>query len=204
MRKVFICGVSFALAFVVAISAYVMRHHYAFSQQHALPQIHAVASRSENLSLELFATKTSLRIGEEADIFARITNVGTESVRLVMPGDGSEQGMRTPVISWSVLRFSSTESHPSQPVPDKLGCGNLNELEFDELFTLAPGESKELPQLYQRPFESPGKYRLVFLYANRPTMEWGGVTHHNQVAMLDVQGSTECNLVSNEVLIEVR
>jgi len=83
-------------------------------------------------------------------------------------------------------------------------CGNINALKWDEVFRLAPGETKELAE-YMPAFRKPGNYRVRVLYANRPWMKWLGIElgTHDPIAMWRVKHSTETTVISNEVFFTV-
>ena len=160
------------------------------------------APHTNELSLLLSAETTALRVGQEPTIRIHVTNNSDETVTLVHPGDGSESGWRTPVVQWSILEAGDSAQHPAGP-DFKLkvrGCGNVNALESDEVFRLGPGETKELKE-WLPPFVKPGSYRVKFLYANRPSMEWKGLALgvHHPGAMWRIRHSTECTLTSNEL-----
>jgi hypothetical protein len=85
-------------------------------------------------------------------------------------------------------------------------CGNINALRSDEVFDLAPGETKELKGwVYLEPFKEPGVYKVVFLYANRPSLEWKGIPlgEHDKMAMWFIRLSTKATLSSNELVFTV-
>lgn len=138
----------------------------------------------------------------------QIRNTSKSNVSLVMPGDGSEVGMRTPVIGWSILSADSDDEHPKTP-PRTPGarCGNTNALRMNEIFTLKPRETREFECRIDRPTGlTPGKYRIVFYYSNDPQMKWSGVPlggEHDREAMRRVKESTAVALISNEVQFEV-
>jgi len=158
--------------------------------------------------LRFSAEKTQLRIGEDPIVDVSITNNDSGSVTLVEPGDGSENGWRTPIVSWSVIEVSSKAEHPSEPIPsNELRCVYMNLLKADELFTLAPSETKDL---YKRTgiqlFKKSGVYKVVLLYANHPLLEWRepfGEGSHDKATMKRVKESTACSLKSNEVIFTV-
>ena len=164
------------------------------------------SSYSDNLSLRLSANSSILRAGEAPVVQLSITNNGNETVTLVHPGDGSESGWRTPITEWSIISAEDTSQHPS--VPDLSvrvrDCGNMNALEWDEVFRLTPGETKEI-EYWSPPLMEPGVYRVAFLYANRPSVRWEGMSFgfHNPLAMWRVRHSTECTLVSHEIVFTV-
>jgi hypothetical protein len=135
------------------------------------------------------------------DLFkVRIRNRGSGPVVLVMPGDGSEDGRRTPIVKWQVELVGSLYK------PPKVGrCGNINALVPDEVFELKPGESRLLPHWIPPVWVTQsGTYRLRLVYQNDPSLKWSGIPlgEHDRKAMLRVRGSTDCVAVSNEVVIE--
>ena len=140
-------------------------------------------------------------------IKVRINNVGSVPVKLVMPGDGSAVSWRTPIIKWSLTRLDPPDSNDAPPLGFSGGrCGNINRLDPREVFTLNPGESRELSQWVNLPYGMPpGKYRAVFHYSNVPDMKWQGVSlgKHDKAAMRLVKRSTPISLVSNEVIVEI-
>ncbi len=137
----------------------------------------------------------------------RINNVGAVPVTLVLPGDGSEVGWRTPVIEWSLTRLDLADSKAATPLGFSRGrCGNINRLDPREVFTIKPGENQDISQWVRLPYGmSPGKYRAIFHYSNVPNMKWQGVPlgKHDSAAMRQVKHSTPISLVSNEVIVEI-
>jgi len=99
-------------------------------------------------------------------------------------------------------RHSSTAA-----IPTLAGrSGNINGLTTRDLFTLEPGEREEFVEWVGTPgFPAPGRYKVVFYYANEPSMPWKGLPlpRHDPEAMRDVQRSVKCSLVSNELLFIV-
>lgn len=163
---------------------------------------------SGELALRLSAESTSLRVGERPSVRVTITNNGGDAVTLVHPGDGSDVGWRTPHVAWSVIGANSEAEHRPEPAPHSgtRMCGNINSLKPDELFYLAPGETKELKGWASlEPFGEPGVYRVVYLYANRPALEWKGIPlgEHDESTMWFVRRSTQCTLSSNELVFSV-
>ena len=138
----------------------------------------------------------------------RLFNKGKGPVTLVMPGDGSDAGWRTPVVGWSFLPVGSKKSHPTHSKNGVLGrCGNINTLEPHEIFVLRPGDGKDLKQWVGFSQLPPaGTYRVVFYYSNLPRMKWSGlpsIEGHDPAAMVRLQESTPVSLVSNEVVVEI-
>jgi hypothetical protein len=126
---------------------------------------------------------------------------------LVSPGDGSEHGWRTPIVGWSIIKDNSTMPHPSEPTPSKEGrCVYMNSLKSDEVFWLSPRESRGVNNwAFLRPFEEPGVYRVVFLYANHPSLQWRNEFSwkHDSIALWRAKHSTETTIVSNEIVLNV-
>lgn len=137
-----------------------------------------------------------------------LKNGGTIPVTLVMPGDGSLSGRRTPITGWSLLPVDSDDDHPR--TPPRFGgpiCGNINPLKAEEVFSLNPGESKNLGVWAGLPTRNlkPGKYRVAFYYKNDPKLKWRGIPlgAHDPKAMQRIRESTPVDLKSNEQIIEL-
>ncbi len=95
-----------------------------------------------------------------------LINDGPKPVKLVVPGDGSEAGWRTPVLSWVAKKNG-------KPVAERDGgrCGMMNPIKEDEVFTLAPGERKTIAEWVGRPNVDPGTYEVELRYTNDPTLD---------------------------------
>ncbi len=158
---------------------------------------------SDELTLRFVSGTEALRADEYPTVKLYITNNGKETVTLVHPGDGSEVGWRTPVVQWSIQ--GPGDETPHFPFDHELiRCGNINTLKWDDVFRLAPGETKEMKTWLPR-FKAPGQYRVQIFYANRPWMKWSGIElgTPNPIAMWRVKNSTECSLSSNELFFTV-
>ncbi len=165
--------------------------------------------KGAGLVLHIAAKEATLIQGQQPQITATISNRGKTPVLLVHPGDGSAWGWRTPLIGWSAAKLGAgAANHPKTPRFLHGGrCGNINRLKKEEVFVLAPGASKQLngwigtPQLAE-----PGTYRVVFYYANEPTLKWRGIPlgTHDEEAMQQVQKSQKCALISNELNLTVK
>jgi hypothetical protein len=164
------------------------------------------------LDLRLSSRHTTLKVEQYLELTATITNKGKQPVTLVRPGDGSGDGWRTPIVQMSMIPVVDKSgnlkaSRPVEATPEKRGrCGNINPLKADEVFKVAPGQTTKLTNWHQRLHDiRPGRYSVVFLYANRPAMPWRGLPlgKHDAGAMRRVRNSTECSLVSNSIFITV-
>jgi hypothetical protein len=161
----------------------------------------------ENLILQIEAKQPTFAVGERPAISITVKNQSKKPMTLVLPGDGSESGWRTPVIAWSVLQQEAAK-HPKMPRLYEGGrCGNINALKRNEVFVLGAGESKNLGDWAGFPsMAKPGAYRVVFYYTNEPTLKWQGLPlgQHDSEAMKLIQQSHQCTLVSNELTFVVK
>jgi hypothetical protein len=164
------------------------------------------------LAVHLSSSRTTLKGEQFLEVTVSVTNKGKQPVTLVRPGDGSGDGWRTPIVQLSMIPVAGKSGHlkakhPVEATPEMRGrCGNINPLKADEVFEVAPGQTTKLTNWHQRlHLTAPGRYSVVFLYANRPTMAWQGLplAKHDAGAMRRVRNSTECSLVSNPIIVTV-
>ena len=144
---------------------------------------------------ELQPARLLIRKGESPRLTVRVVNRGDREVVLVEPGDGSQEGWRTPLVDWSTGDRGSRGR-----------CANVNALKPGEVFVLRPGESRVLGQWVGGPaLPGPGRYRVVLRYTNDPTREWHGVplSPHDPATMEEVRRSTAVSAVSNTVELTV-
>jgi hypothetical protein len=173
---------------------------------------------ASGLSLELLPHVAMFRHEDEPEITAWLRNDGDRPLTLVMPGDGSLEGWRTPVIRWvftpddagatphldcmATELTAGPELGAEVPVPLPRGCGNINGIRRDEVFTLAPGEERSLGEAILPPF-LPGSAACSasLTYANVPTIPWRGVPlrPHDETALALVRESDSCRVRSNEI-----
>lgn len=159
---------------------------------------------SSGLILKLTAEVTTVRVMEQPKVSITI-NVGREPAVLVRPGDGSDRGLRTPLVSWIVEPVPG-EGDPEGILRAVLPCGNINPVGPDAVFTLGPGDSETFSTRVWAAFSKPGKYRVRYEYENRPAMEWGGIPlgrGHDEETLRRIRESTACKLKSNEVIFNV-
>ena len=182
------------LTFVLGIGAYLASEQIQTSEH------------SDDLSLRFVSETSVLRVDDYPNVKLYITNNGDKTVTLVHPGDGSTDGWRTPIVQWFIREAGDQKPHPAEPdlTPKFRMCGNINPLEWDDVFTLGPGETKELKAWFPS-FRKPGNYRVQILYANRPSKPFGGLElgMHHPIAMWRLKHSTETTLISNEVVFTV-
>jgi hypothetical protein len=158
------------------------------------------------LVMRIDAEKTKIRSGKDLRIKVTLVNQGTDPVMLVLPGDGSNCGWRTPIVGWSVLADPKAKHPERAPLDTNRFCGNINRLKPDEVFTLQPKQSKHIDGwLGLPPLARPGTYRLVFYYTNEPGRAWRGIPlgRHDEKTMKKVKTSLPCAMRSNELIVKV-
>ena len=169
-----------------------------------VPPARTASRDSSGLSLKLSAEAITVRVMEQPKVSIRITNRGRETVVLVRPGDGSDRGLRTPLVKWLVEPVPD-EGDPDAILRAVMPCGNINPVRPDAVFTLAPGESETFSTHVWAAFSKPGKYRVRYEYENRPAMERGGIPlgAHDEATLRRIRESTACKLTSDEVIFTV-
>jgi hypothetical protein len=146
------------------------------------------------VALELKAVTPVVQAGKSPEFTAELINKGPEPITVVLPGDGSESGWRTPIITWN------------PPMPRGGRCGNINRLKAQEVVTLRPDQRLRLgPWIGAPTLTEPGKHKVRLTLENRPQMKWKGVPlgEHDPAAMARVRASLPFKVVSNVVEIEV-
>jgi hypothetical protein len=171
----------------------------------------SLAAHAENCSVEIFLAATDHKVfaqeGRLVDpklLRVTIRNVGRQVITLVQPGDGSESGLRTPTVSWSVhgAGGSAVLQHFGMR-EDNL----INPLEPKEVFTLEPnmehGLSHWIPPIV---VDGPGKYVVTLHYVNDPHLTWRGtpMRAHDAATMALVTESSLCDAVSGPMEIDVQ
>lgn len=151
------------------------------------------------------------------DVAIQIENGGDGPVRLVMPGDGSDCSLRTPLVGWSILPLHTNTDHPApNECPQNFFprcCDVIGSLEKSDVFVVHRGGSRSLSHVFEiksslehlllnTPID-PGTYRFVFYYSNHPELEFGGVGIHDATAMQQLTETDHVELISNEVLVEI-
>jgi hypothetical protein len=150
------------------------------------------------IAVELKALTPVLKKGLYPRFSVEVVNRSGREITLVKPGDGSDCGWRTPVITWTV------EGVKPRGV---LRCGNVNPLRPNEVFTLKPGQRMALDEWVGAPqLPGPGTYTVRLRYENRPDLKWRGkpLGEHDAATMARVRASTPAAAESNPVRIEVR
>lgn len=147
------------------------------------------------MALELKAEKPAIKLGDMPSFRAELINQGDKEVTIVMPGDGSECGWRTPIVRWS------------PPMGTGGGrCGNINALKASEVVTLKAGERVAVSGWLGWPtLNKAGTHKVVLEIENVPGLEWGGLPlgKHDPATMERVRQSTAFKAVSNVVEVKV-
>lgn len=128
-----------------------------------------------------------------------LTNRGEVPVALVLPGDGSECGWRTPFLNFTWLQ-------DGKPVPPRglCRCGNMNALQAGEVFTLKPGESKVITDWLAAVPPGVGAYQLKVSYTNKPDAEFLGLAvEHDEAEIQKLRASTPVSVESNAIDITI-
>ena len=160
------------------------------AQQRAVEELEAFVAERRGVELQLVYDERLQRFE------AALVNRRSSALTLVLPGDGSEAGMRTPFLSWEVR---DAESGALRPV-GWIGCGTIDALREDEVVRLAPGERRSI-QVRQR-LTTSGRVRVVLRYLNDPLV---GLPHGQDESQLlaRVLASERLMLSSRPILVEL-
>ena len=159
-----------------------------------MPHKNDVIQSSQGLCLTIEPETVVIRRSQRPTLEARLTNLGGRPLTLVLPGDGSRSGRRTPIIEW-VFK-------PGGKVSGFEGCGNINELKPGEVFTLQPGKSYALgPWITPLALPLLETFSGVMVYMNDPSLEFRGILlrEHDEAELLRLRTSDRCRVESNEI-----
>lgn len=129
-----------------------------------------------------------------------LKNGGPRPVTLIQPGDGSEAGWRTPILTWQVKTLSGTPVAPSRGAR----CGNMNQLDASEVFPLRPGEQVALDRWLGRPFVPDGRYVVRLVYENDPNRLGRDGSMAAPLVQKAFRTSTPCRVQSQELLVDLK
>lgn len=141
-------------------------------------------------------------------INASIFNNSEDSIKIVLPGDGSKIGWRTPILRWSVIKVSEDNNHPNDLPEYQKGlgrCGNMNELKIDEIVTINPKSTLDLKGRIGVPriLGEVGSYSVKLYFLNDPNYKVVKRKYSNPKIDKIIQTETrEFLLISNELIIE--
>ena len=127
-----------------------------------------------------------------------VKNAGMTPIRLVVPGDGSEAGWRTPTLTWTATSGGKRVA----PLPQGR-CGMMNRIEASEIFTLAPGASRDLADWIAEPSFAKGTYNLRLTYRNDPGLATRGKGGESADVQRLLAGSSACEATSNALRVSL-
>jgi hypothetical protein len=169
-----------------------------------------LAVAADGLALRIVPSEITAKLGETVDVPYTIANNTKKAVKLLMPGNDSNYGWRTPRVGWSVLRVegaSSARPHPKEPpVTGPPRCAISSPLNRVDTFVIRPGEKEHfIGAISPLLFPAPGQYKAVFYYRNDPRNKFRGFPPGRNAPAADraIKKSTACDLISNEILITV-
>ncbi len=170
--------------------------------ENGAPAAPSVTRPAGSIRVAIEPSDEPIRWSKLTPLPVKLTNTDDRKLIVVLPGDGSEAGWRTPTIRWTIEHADGT---PVEPL-GVARCGNTNPLEADEIVDVAPGESIDLGSWIGWPrYPGPGQYRVVFHYENDPAKEFGGLPlgAHDSHAVKRLRASTPCRAASEPVAITV-
>jgi hypothetical protein len=147
----------------------------------------------------LETTTPTVKKGEQPMLNLTLVNRSSGEIVLVKPGDGSDGGWRTPIVTCLVDGEVDGRLHRR--------CGNINRLKPDEVVTLKPGERLKMSEWLGTPsLPRSGTYKLSLRYVHDPKLEWKGIPlgMHDKGAMEKIKASRHIEVESNVVEITVK
>lgn len=181
----------------IASSASVEPEPVSATENAAPPDLAADAPQGDTCGL-----RAKLRALPSTDGFPHyaltLTNGGKKTVRLVLPGDGSEVSWRTPSLTW----IATSHGKPA-PRADAGRCGLSNSIAEDEIFDLAPGQSREIKEWLGYPRFLPGTYDISVRYRNDPSIPTRKAGMTPAVAR-KIASSATCDVTTNSVVTTIK
>lgn len=166
----------------------------------------STAEDAPKLDLELIAPDKAPTSGAHHSGYKAILhNKCDKPVTLVLPGDGSSVGWRTPHIRWSLAPVGK-ELQAHKPMGAR--CGNINGFRPTEIFVLEPGAKKDLGGwIGGVTFPAAGEFDLVLHYENDPERPMKGLQMRRPGAANPydaVKETTAVNVTSSPVRLKVQ
>ena len=145
------------------------------------------------LSLELHAEKLEYRVGEKFRFTAELVNPSSSPITVVLPGDGSEVGWRTPIVRWT-------------PPSSSLRCGLVDSVSARDLVLLEPSQRLAFDCLGAPVFDGPGTCQVSLEIEHDPNTKWGRLpTRPEDSATMDrIRRLPPYRVKSNTVQVIVR
>jgi hypothetical protein len=159
------------------------------------PEVTTAAEPIEPLRLELARTGDADR-----PYSLRLVHQGPEPIVVVMPGDGSPFGWRTPSVKWIVEREDGT-----RVVPRLFGCGTLNQVLAEDIRELAPGEDMTFTEWIGTPqFDGPGTYAVSVHMINDPEIGRDSAYPTGPASVMEaMRSSTPFSVTSNRLTVTI-
>lgn len=120
-----------------------------------------VHSPSEvKMRIKLHTETPMIRSGMIPRFVVHLVNDCAEPITVVLPGDGSLAGERTPIVRWN------------PPIQLREGCGTKDPLRADELVTIRAGESYPIKNLWisQPDLKAAGTHQVSVELENAPDL----------------------------------
>ena len=138
---------------------------------------------------------------------AELTNNGDLPIKMVLPGDGSVVGWRTPLIKWSVEKIDDVQNVQHEfHFRSGPRCGNINRVRAEEIVSLKKSETVSFEEgwiSYPLIPCAAGKYAIKMSYENIPDLKWAGMGYHQNYIMRKIRATDYIKIESNEIIVEV-
>ena len=157
------------------------------------PAKEEVVEIAPKLAIDLKAVNSTIKEGDIPEFTAALVNRSVQPVTIVLPGDGSSDGMRTPIVRWT----------PATTVGRS--CGNINRLRSEEVLELEPGGRVRIGWLGWPHLAGKGKHQVSVEIEHVPDLEWVGIPlgRHDPEAMSRIRKSAPWKARSNVVELKV-
>ena len=167
-----------------------------------------VSAPGRDLRLVLESRHSLVKLHQWPGVTARLVNGSDAPVTVLRPGEGSQAGLRAPVLAWSVRRDVDPAPHRFvRPNQGDYKCGNIGPPGPEDVVTLQPGDATGIwvdgSGLVLR---EPGTYRVVLYLDNRPDQDlvhWRMMSAASEAAWATVEATEPLHLRSNELVLRV-
>lgn len=178
-------------------------HHYQVSLR-----FRRGSAPGRGLRLVLESRHSLVKLHQWPGVSARLVNDSDRTVSLIRPGEGSQAGLRAPILSWSVRRDDDPAPHRyRRPQRGEFRCGNIPPPGVDDVASLAPGASTPIwldsSGLVLR---EPVTYRVVLFFESRPAEDlehWRMMAPAPAAAWRRLEATETVRLRSNELVLRV-
>lgn len=197
-----------AVLAVLALGAAVLGGAYRLHAYQASLVPRGGSAHEAGLHLVLDSRHSLVKLHQWPGVTARVVNGAARAVHLIRPGEGSQAGLRAPVLAWSVRRDEDPTPHRYvRPERGDFRCGNIPPPGPGDLLALAPGASAEV---WLDPsgvvLREPGTYRVVLYLESRPGEDlehWRMLAPAPADLWARLAASEPVRLRSNELVLRV-